>query len=154
MIDSDDRRRRLEDDPGYRDELRAGEGRVAPAYDEPDVRPRPEYEEPRRVDESRVDPDEGMPSQRQQSHLFAANEVEDFRVRWDEIQTNFVDDPRNAVKQADRLVREVTDGLNEMFSSSRNELEKQWSAGKDASTEDLRRAMQRYRSFFQRLLSL
>jgi hypothetical protein len=33
-------------------------------------------------------------------------------------------------------------------------MEKQWMAGKEASTEDLRQALQRYREFFSRLLSI
>jgi hypothetical protein len=39
------------------------------------------------------------------------------------------------------------------FSRERESLEGQWSRGEEVSTEDLRVALQRYRSFFRRLLS-
>ena len=75
------------------------------------------------------------------------------RSRWEAIQAGFVDEPRRAVEQADALVREVIDQLSRTFSSERQGLEEQWSRGTDASTEDLRVALRRYRSFFDRLLS-
>jgi hypothetical protein len=78
----------------------------------------------------------------------------DLRTRWGEIQTNFVDDPRTAVQQADSLVAETMKTLAETFSTERQNLETQWSRGEEASTEDLRLALQRYRSFFNRLLSV
>lgn len=89
-----------------------------------------------------------------EGHLFDPVAAEEFRQRWSEIQTSFVDEPREAVEEADALVGEVTDRLTEMFTSSRDDLERQWSAGKEASTEDLRLALQRYRTFFDRLLSV
>ena len=69
------------------------------------------------------------------------------------MQARFVDDPRGTVKDADALVNDVMQRLTETFSNERSSLESQWSEGKDASTEDLRVAMQRYRSFFARLLA-
>lgn len=89
-----------------------------------------------------------------EGHLFDAGAAEEFRQRWSEIQTSFVDEPREAVEEADALVGEVTDRLTEMFTSGRDDLERQWSAGEEASTEDLRLALQRYRTFFDRLLSV
>lgn len=86
--------------------------------------------------------------------LFDASVSERYKMQWSDIQTGFVDDPRTAVEEANRLVGEVTDHLNETFMHNRNELERQWAAGEDASTEELRLALQRYRSFFQRLLSI
>lgn len=86
--------------------------------------------------------------------LFDTRATEDFRMRWSEIQTGFVDDPRTAVEEANRLVGDVTDRLTDMFVQNRNELERQWAAGEEASTEDLRQSLQRYRSFFERLLNL
>jgi hypothetical protein len=44
--------------------------------------------------------------------------------------------------------------LAEAFSRERTKLEQQWGRGDSVSTEDLRVAFQRYRSFFRRLLSL
>lgn len=75
-----------------------------------------------------------------------------YRERWDSIQTGFVDEPRESVSKADTLVAEVMQRLAETFSSERGALEAQWDRGADVSTEDLRVALQRYRSFFNRLL--
>lgn len=86
--------------------------------------------------------------------LFPGEDSDRFRDRWMQIQTNFVDEPRHAVEQADELVSEVTDRLTSIFSRNRDELERQWTAGDEVSTEDLRRSLQRYRSFFERLLSM
>jgi len=85
--------------------------------------------------------------------LFAGDDTERFRARWTEIQSAFVDDPEHAVQDADGLVAELMQRLAETFSQERSKLEEQWSGGGDASTEDLRVALQRYRSFFDRLLS-
>jgi hypothetical protein len=63
-----------------------------------------------------------------------------------------VDDPRAAVERADALVVEVVQILTTSFTDERSRLEQQWSQGEDVSTEDLRQALHRYRSFFERLL--
>lgn len=76
-----------------------------------------------------------------------------FRGRWEHIQSDFVDEPRRAVEQADALVAEVITTLADSFSKEQQRLEGQWSSGDNVSTDDLRIALQRYRSFFQRLLS-
>jgi hypothetical protein len=76
-----------------------------------------------------------------------------FGERWEEIQTSFVDEPRTSVEAADQLVAEVMQRLAESFARERSDLEQQWDRGEDVSTEDLRVALQRYRSFFQRLLA-
>jgi hypothetical protein len=76
-----------------------------------------------------------------------------FQSRWEEIQVRFVDEPRGAVEDADALVATVMQRLAEGFAQERERLEAQWGRGEDISTEDLRVALQRYRSFFQRLLS-
>ena len=81
-------------------------------------------------------------------------EAQALHSRWDEIQTGFVDNPRQAVEQADHLVAETVKRLAQMFADERNKLEQQWSRGDHVSTEDLRVALQRYRSFFDRLLSI
>ena len=84
--------------------------------------------------------------------LLNHEESELFRTRWSEIQGRFVDEPRSAVQQADVLVSEVIDKITEMFSNEHGSLEGQWKEGKDVSTEDLRQALQHYRSFFNRLV--
>jgi hypothetical protein len=86
--------------------------------------------------------------------LFPANDAETFRSRWTDVQTGFVDEPRHAVEQADGLVAEMMKQLAEVFADERSNLEEQWSRGDDISTEDLRQALRRYRSFFDRLLSV
>jgi hypothetical protein len=76
------------------------------------------------------------------------------RERWQAIQADFVDDPRQAVKQADELVAELIGQLAKSFADERSKLEGQWDRGGDISTEDMRIALRRYRSFFGRLLSI
>ena len=85
--------------------------------------------------------------------LFDDDELGTYRSRWDDVQARFVDDPRGTVKDADALVNDVMERLTQTFTDERSSLESRWSEGKDASTEDLRVAMQRYRSFFARLLA-
>ena len=75
-----------------------------------------------------------------------------FRTRWSEIQGMFVDEPRGAVQQADALVTEVIEQITRMFTSEHSTLEGQWKQGSEVSTEDLRKALQHYRSFFNRLV--
>lgn len=86
--------------------------------------------------------------------LFPSNELESLRTRWKEVQTAFVDEPRKAVEQADGLVASAMKRLAEVFAEERSRLEQQWDRGDNVSTEDLRVALQRYRSFFDRLLSV
>lgn len=103
-------------------------------------RPRPDADTPR---------DEERPAA-----LFVDADAAGYRTRWDGIQTGFVDEPRRAVEEADALVAEVMTRLAEGFAEKRRQLEAQWEHKAEASTEDLRQAMRRYRSFFERLLSL
>ena len=86
--------------------------------------------------------------------LFPENESTNFRNRWTEVQAAFVDEPRRAVEQADALVAEVIKRLASSFADERSKLEGQWGRGDNVSTEDLRVALQRYRAFFDRLLSV
>jgi len=86
--------------------------------------------------------------------LFPSNELENLRTEWNRIQTGFVDEPRRAVEEADRLVASAMKRLAEVFAEERSNLERQWDQGENVSTEDLRVALQRYRSFFHRLLSI
>jgi hypothetical protein len=85
--------------------------------------------------------------------LFPNEQSERFTNRWQEIQTGFVDQPRDAVAEADSLVADLMQRLAASFSQERERLEAQWDRGDDVSTEDLRVALTRYRSFFDRLLS-
>jgi hypothetical protein len=84
--------------------------------------------------------------------LLNREESELLRTRWNEIQGKFVDEPRSAVEQADALVSEVIQQITQMFTNEHSSLESQWKQGNDVSTEDLRKALQHYRSFFNRLV--
>jgi len=84
--------------------------------------------------------------------LISREESERFRTRWNRIQGTFVDEPRSAVQQADALVSEVVGQVTQMLASEHGSLKSQWNQGSDLSTEDLRRALQRYRAFFNRLV--
>lgn len=86
--------------------------------------------------------------------LFADDEIIGLRARWDSVQASFVDDPKECVQKADGLVSDVVDQLTSSFSHARSRLEEQWARGEQASTEDLRIALKRYREFFDRLLSV
>src|SRR5262245_26617346 len=103
-----------------------------------------------------VEPTEnaGVGTQERNAPLFASEEANGFRSRWNEIQITFVDEPRHAVEEADGLVANVMKRLAEVFAEERSRLEAEWSRGEQVSTEDLRLALQRYRSFFDRLLSV
>jgi hypothetical protein len=84
--------------------------------------------------------------------LLNREESELLRMRWNEIQGKFVDEPRVAVQQADALVSEVIEKITQTFATERSSLEGQWKQSNDFSTEDLRKALQNYRSFFNRLV--
>ncbi|MGW2250222.1 hypothetical protein ACWCXH_08480 [Kitasatospora sp. NPDC001660] len=85
--------------------------------------------------------------------LFAPEDEHEFRSRWQEIQSQFVDDPQKAVRSADALVADLMQRLAASFSDHKRGLEQQWNRGGEVQTEDLRLALQQYRSFFNRLLS-
>jgi hypothetical protein len=76
-----------------------------------------------------------------------------YQEQWGSIQTKFVDEPKQCVQEADALVADVIQQLATKFAEQRKSLEQQWASGGEASTEDLRQALQHYRSFFQRLLA-
>jgi hypothetical protein len=88
--------------------------------------------------------------------LFERERAEDMRMHWGNIQAGFVDDPRRAVKQADELVAQVMQDLAASFARQREQIEAEANEGGDqpGSTENLRVALRRYRSFFERLLTL
>jgi hypothetical protein len=85
--------------------------------------------------------------------LLGNEDAERYQSRWQDLQASFVDEPQRVVEQADELVAELMQLLAQTFAEERRGLEEQWSRGDDVSTEDLRVALTRYRSFFQRLLA-
>ncbi len=105
------------------------------------------------VEEPRVKEASGRPAA-DAALLFATEETERFRSDWSSIQIGFVDEPRKSVEKADQLVARVVQRLAESFTQERSRLEGQWDKGEDVSTEELRVGLQRYRSFFDRLLSV
>lgn len=127
-----------------------------------DLASTPAEDEPERREESRESgvatadqprDDAAVEHDHEDTALLPDEQGTDFQGRWESIQTTFVDDPRNAVENADALVAELMQRLADGFARERERLEEQWSRGEDVSTEDLRVALQRYRSFFRRLLS-
>jgi hypothetical protein len=99
-------------------------------------------------------PGPGQSTEDRTTPLFSPDEAKDFHARWDAIQVGFVDEPRRAVEQADSLVAGAMKRLAEGFAEERAGLEGQWDRGDSVSTEDLRVALRRYRSFFGRLLAV
>ena len=97
---------------------------------------------------------ERLEGREQLDPLFSADLADEYRARWTAVQGSFVDDPREAVQQGDELVAQVMKSLAESFAHEREALENQLSGGGEASTEMLRVALRRYRSFFERLLAL
>jgi hypothetical protein len=99
---------------------------------------------------------EGAPNQSSDElvPLFSESSVRDFRSKWTALQTGFVDEPRRSVAQADELVASLIKDLAETFSNERSKLERQWEQGDKISTEELRLVLRRYRSFFDRFLSV
>jgi len=122
----------------------SGADKTAPA-DEPLARERSELDD----HSARRD----APDDDERGPLFPAGETDGFTTRWREVQTAFVDEPRESVAKADALVAELMQRLATSFTEERQRLEGQWDRGDDVSTEDLRVALTRYRSFFDRLLS-
>ena len=96
----------------------------------------------------------GRPDDERNTPLFADQESKDLFAKWDALQVGFIDEPRRAVEQADHLVAAAMKRTAEIFAEERARLERQWDRGDNVSTEDLRIAMRRYRSFFRRLLTL
>ena len=122
----------------------------APAEQEPSADMRDEQ----RASETNAATQTNVPAVETNTPLFEKNETEEFRARWNSIQVQFVDEPRRSVEQADELVAQTMKRLAEVFARERDRLEQDWDRGDNVSTEDLRIALQRYRSFFDRLLSV
>lgn len=112
-------------------------------------------------DQNRIDSGHGSSAavgktrdEEQATPLFAERESKEMFAKWDALQVGFIDEPRRAVEQADHLVAQAMKRTAEIFAEERARLERQWDSGDNISTEDLRVAMRRYRSFFRRLLSM
>lgn len=108
------------------------------------------------IEQDRIEQDRVAASEPSSSDkaLFPADDLSGLRARWDDVQAGFVDDPKACVQKADGLVSDVVEQLTTNFAAARARLEEQWARGDDASTEDLRIALKRYREFFQKLLAV
>ncbi len=113
-----------------------------------------ETDEPTRGLEPRQETDSTESAGSGDQMLFADGELSGLRSRWTEVQSAFVDDPRDCVQKADGLVADVVEKLTAGFAQARSQLEEQWDRGEKVSTEDLRIALKRYREFFERLLAV
>jgi len=98
--------------------------------------------------------DNRKPAMEDSQALLPRQQCDALQSRWNSIQAGFVDEPRRAVKDADALVASAIQQISSAFADQRKQLEKQWSDGEDVSTEDRRLALQRYRTFFSKLLSV
>ena len=118
----------------------------------------PAQEVKREAREARAAQAEGRaadaPAEEKLAPLFTPEAANEFRTRWDQVQFSFVDDPKRAVREGDELVAQVMRSLAQSFSQERTRLEQDLGHTDAGSTENLRVALRRYRSFFQRLLSL
>jgi hypothetical protein len=88
------------------------------------------------------------------SPMFPKNEAEELRSRWNNIQATFVDEPRKAIEEADKLVAGAIERISQVYSDERAKMEGSWKRGEHVSTEDLRITLQHYRAFFGRMLSI
>ena len=104
--------------------------------------------------EPAAEPAQEPPDDSAAAQLLEPQDHEAMTRRWRDIQADFVDHPREAMKDADSLVAGLMQHLAQTFAQERSQLEAQWSRGGEVSTEDLRVSLQRYRAFFERLLSV
>ncbi|MGH3821297.1 MAG: hypothetical protein ACRDRA_00390 [Pseudonocardiaceae bacterium] len=103
-----------------------------------------------RVEETAPEPADDHPrstaaADSRAERLGLLNDPAYLRNEWQLVQGTFVDDPQKAVHEAsalvDRTLREIQENVSRVHISD------------STSTEDLRMSFQRYREFFQRLLS-
>jgi hypothetical protein len=114
----------------------------------------PETEQREPVEEQAVENRSTTSMDQELEALFEEAEAKKFRTQWLNIQNKFVDNPRESVREANELVASVLKSVTMGFHNRRSALEKEWNSGSKVSTEDLRLALKRYRSFFDRLLTL
>jgi hypothetical protein len=138
------------------DDIAAAQSAPAQQADGASVAPAPDEEQAAATEQAEAEqtgePD-ARPGEQAGSPLLPDDRSAELRNRWREVQTQFVDDPREAVTAADALVAELMQTLASGFADRRHALEEQWQRGEDVGTEDLRVVLQKYRAFFDRLLS-
>jgi hypothetical protein len=136
----------IDDVRGHREEQIVNQSAAATVPPPSPATTRRNVEPPRPVRPQNADSNSGV--------LFEEGEISRLRSRWADIQSGFVDEPRQAVKEADGLVVDLTTRLTEMFAAERAALERQWDSNNEVTTEDLRVALKRYHAFFDRLLAV
>ena len=118
----------------------------------PAVNPTGEAQEPK-AGGPRLVSKEKAAGEAAKARFFAENDSKEMRARWDKIQGAFVDQPRQAVEDADNLIGTAIKKLSEQLAEERSAVIKQWNSGDNVSTEVLRQSLRRYRMFFDRLLA-
>jgi hypothetical protein len=71
-------------------------------------------------------------------------------VHWPEIQATFVDDPRACLELAARVIGDSVEAFTVSIQERQHALLSSWQ-GDDNGTEELRVALQHYRTFWNRL---
>lgn len=131
---------------------RIADDTAEPALNEERMPPVPDREN--EITGHSLDVTETQPAREALEPLFTPELAETYRVRWNAVQSGFVDDPRQAVRSGDELVAQIMTNLADTFAAERQRVEAQLDDSRESSTENLRVALRRYRSFFERLLSL
>ncbi|MEU4545775.1 hypothetical protein [Nonomuraea dietziae] len=94
---------------------------------------------------------QAVPQQRQA--LFD-QDVDQAHTRWHDLQATFVEDPRQAVEQADELLDEVVNALTSSLTTRTSELGDRWKNTDQGDTEQLRLALRDYGAMLEQLLAL
>ncbi|WP_437724192.1 hypothetical protein [Sorangium sp. So ce861] len=92
----------------------------------------------------------------ERSPVLTPDEARELSERWSAIQAGFIEAPRLSVEQADALLAEVIQRVAQSFREERGELQRLLDGAPgqpEASTEELRLALRRYRSLLGRLLA-
>jgi hypothetical protein len=142
---------------GYAEPTRvdAEPGMAIAGLTEPDVEPEAESET-EDAPAGSAGPEELSPGEVPAAATMVFWEIETtdgFRDRWQQIQLRFIDSPRQAAEEAQTLVTDVIQSLNEGLHRQRGEVDR-WQAAQLDDTEELRVTVRRYRDLLDRLLDL
>lgn len=85
---------------------------------------------------------------------FSREDNDELRARWTSIQIQFVDDPCSAVEQAEAIVADTIERVNQIVSDHQQSINQRWIAHDDISTEVLRTTMKDYRTLLDHILKL
>lgn len=122
---------------------RGGPAQHAPVPDAPTLGG-PDHRKPEHAKPAHGKP--GTGKQVSDEPMFSDDAAERLRIRWRELQADFVDDPQRAVRAAD----DVVDEMMRTIAERRKRLTGEWQGHTD--TEELRLALRGYRSFVDTLL--